>query len=121
MNFFPLITEVYAAVQNDLRCLAAMGIRATLETIMRGKVGSQRTFRALVDEFQKAGYLSVRQAGSLDSILEAGHAATHRDWEPTDQDIATLLDITEAVIATVYLHESRATALEANLPKRTRP
>jgi len=59
-----------------------MGIRATLETVMIDKVGDHHRFSANVDEFQKAGYLSVRQAG------------------PTDSDIATLLDITESIIET---------------------
>lgn len=69
----------------------------------------------------KAGYLSTRYAGSLDSILQAGHAAVHRGWEPTEADIATLLDITETVIATAYVHEERAQALEKRVPKRGKP
>jgi hypothetical protein len=95
-----------------------MGIRAILEIVMRNKVGEQATFGAFVDEFQKAGYLSSRQALTLASILEAGHAATHRAWEPTDKDIAILLEITEAVIATTYLHEKSAQALEERVPPR---
>jgi hypothetical protein len=118
INLFPLLSEVYTAVENNLRCLAAMGIRAVLELVMRNNVGEQATFTALVDKFQNAGHLSTRQAHSLNSILEAGHAATHRAWEPTDKDITTLLDITEAVIATTYLHEKAAQALEAGLPSR---
>ena len=116
-----LMSEVYTAVQNDLLRLAGMGIRATLEELMRVKVGDHRTFKVLVDEFQKAGYLSTRQAGSLDSILEAGHAAIHRTWEPTATDIATLLDITESVIETAYLHERRARDLDERVPKRPKP
>lgn len=121
MSVFRLMNEVYIAVQNDLRRLAAMGIRATLEHVMRDKVGDHRTFKTLVDEFRNAGYLSTRQAGSLDTILEAGHAAVHRGWEPTKNDIATLLDITEAVIETAYLHEARAQALNERVPKREKP
>src|ERR1051325_11664037 len=75
-----LIKEVYIAAQNNLLRIAAMGIRAILENVMKEKVGD-RTFKKLIDEFQKAGYVSTRQAGTLDSILEAGHAAIHRDWE----------------------------------------
>lgn len=121
VNLFPVLSEVYIAVQNDLLQLAAMGIRSLLEIVMRNKVGEQGRFEALVDEFEKAGYLSTRQRGSLDSILEGGHAAIHRRWEPTPEDIDTLLDITEAVIETAYLHEERAKALEGRLPKRPRP
>ncbi len=44
-----------------------------------------------------------------------------REWEPTDTDIVTLLDITESIIETVYLHEWAARDLEKNIPKRRRP
>lgn len=112
-----LIEEVYRAAQNDLRRLAAMGIRAVLENVMKEKVGD-RTFKELIDEFQKAGYVSTRQAGTLDSILEAGHAAIHRDWEPTEEDINALLDITESIVETAYIHESHAQNLDKKVPKR---
>lgn len=118
---FELMNEVYAAVQNNLLRLAAMGIRAVLENVMRAKIGEQRTFKAFVDEFQKAGYLSMREVASLDSILEAGHAVIHRGWEPSEDDIATLLDITEAVIEKAYLHEARAQALDKRVPRRSKP
>jgi hypothetical protein len=84
-----LTTEIYVAVEHRLYTLAAMGIRATFENLMKEKVGD-RPFKALVNEFQKAGYLSPRQALSLDVIIEAGHAAIHRGWNPTDEDVFTL-------------------------------
>ena len=96
-----LMTEIYVAVEHRLYTLAAMGIRATLENVMKEKVGD-RPFKALVNEFQKAGYLSTRQALGLDVIIEAGHAAIHRGWKPTDEDVSTLLNITETLIELVY-------------------
>lgn len=116
-----LMREVYAAVQNDSRRLAAMGIRAALESVMIDKVGDHRSFKANVDALLQAGYLSVRQAHILDSILEAGHATIHRGWEPTNIDIITLLDIAESIIEGVYLHEHRARSLDKNIPRRRRP
>ncbi len=116
---YHLMSEVYLAVQNNLGRLAAMGIRATLENVMKEKIGDCN-FKVAIDEFQKAGYLSMRQALSLDSIIEAGHAAVHRGWEPTDDDINTLLDITELIIETVYLHEHRAQELDKRVPRRQR-
>ena len=114
-----LMKEIYIAVQNDLRRLAAMGIRAAIETIMKEKIGEDAKFNVLMDKFQKAGYLSTREYGSLGTIIEAGHAATHRAWEPTDSDIATLLDITEAIIEKVYFHEARAQSLDKRVPRRS--
>jgi hypothetical protein len=97
-----------------------MGIRAILESVMIDKVGDHNGFTANVDAFQGMGYLSVRQRGILDSILEAGHAAIHRKWHPTPDDINALLDITESVVELGYLHENRAGELEKRVPKRER-
>jgi len=116
-----LMREIYTAVQNDSRRLAAMGIRAALEQVMIDGVGDQGRFAANVDAFQKKGYLSTRQALVLSSILDAGHATTHRGWEPTNDHIDTLLDITESIIESVYLHESRIRALDRDVPKRPPP
>jgi hypothetical protein len=115
-----LMNEIYAASNNELWRLCAMGIRAVLENVMKEKVGDHK-FVVMVDKFQEAGYLSLRQAEVLNSLLEAGHAAIHRDWEPTDEDISILLDITETVIETVYLHEMKAEALDRRVPKRPKP
>lgn len=115
-----LMREVYTAIQNDSRRLAAMGIRAALEGVMIEKVGDNRSFENNMDTFEKAGYLSVRQRGTLEHILEAGHAAMHRGWEPTHNEIATLLDITESIIEEVYLHEHQAECLAKVVPKRPR-
>jgi len=113
-----IMREVYVALQNNSLRLVAMGVRATLERLMINTVGWHITFKTTVDEFQKAGYLSVRQRGSLDSALKGGHAAVHRVWEPTIMDVDTLLGITESLIEEVYLHEPRAAVLEKNIPPR---
>jgi hypothetical protein len=64
-----LMAEVYTALQNNSCRLAAMGIRSALENVMVDRVGDKGTFTTNMDAFQKAGYLSVRQQGTLDSIL----------------------------------------------------
>jgi hypothetical protein len=116
-----LMREVYTAIQNGSYRLATMGVRAVLEIMMIEKIGDRRTFKEKVDAFQQAGYLSLRQAMNLHSILDAGHAAIHRGWDPTDKDVGTLLDITESIIATVYLHEDLVRHLDDEVPKRRKP
>lgn len=116
-----LLREIYAAFENNTFRLAAMGIRSVLEKIMEDKIGSHKRFIEYVDEFQKATYLSVRQRNSLDAMLEAGHAAAHRAWQPTGDDIETLLGMTEHFIESVYIHDARAANLEKTVPRRKRP
>ncbi len=88
--------------------------------LMKQKIGD-RPFVVLVTEFRRTGYLSIRQAESLNSIIEAGHAVIHRGWQLNNEDISLLLDITETLIKTVYLHEDRARELNERVPKRQKP
>ncbi len=104
--------EVYEAVNNNSRRLVAMGVRTVLDIVFVDKVKDIGGFKAKLLELQKAGYLSLRQAGSLDTVLEVGHAAIHRAWEPTENDISTALDITENLIEDLYLHEPAAAHLD---------
>ena len=116
-----IMLEVYTAFKNNSFRLCAMGIRAALENIMIDKVGDHQNFTRNVDEFERAGFLSIRQRTVIDSILDAGHAAIHRGWEPTKEDIDTLLDVTKSVIETVYIHEARGKRLDSAVPKRAKP
>jgi hypothetical protein len=113
-----LLAEVYSAVEADALRLAAMGIRAAIELVMVERVGDMGTFAKNMDAFQARGYLSIRQRGTIDTILEAGHATTHRSWRPSQDDVNTLLDVTEGLIADIYVHEKRASDLEGTLPRR---
>lgn len=116
-----LLTEIYAALQANARSLVAMGVRALLEAVMIDKVGDKGGFAKNLDAFQEAGYLSVRQRNTLETILEAGHATIHRGWRPSDNDVTTLMDIAESVVESAYLHEARASKLERAVPRRSRP
>jgi len=113
--------EVYTALANGSLKLAAIGVRAALENLMIERVGDQQSFKANIDALQEAGYLSLRQAGILDSVLECGHAAVHRQWEPKPADIHTVLEIANALIESVYLHEDRVRDLDKGVPKRPPP
>ena len=80
-----VMREVYMAVENDLWALAAMGIRSALENIMKEKMGDQPNLKSLIDAFQGAGYLSIRQIllrhrigvapAVLRGALQQGHRA----------------------------------------------
>jgi hypothetical protein len=121
VSIYTLVEQIYsAALQHDAYWLAAMGIRGVLDLTMIEKIGDTRTFEEKVVAFQKAGYLSVRQTLNLNILIEAGHAAVHRQWAPSPCEIATLLDITNSIIETAYLHEKRVRDLERNVPEDPR-
>lgn len=113
-----LLQEVYIAVQNGSRRLAAMGIRAALEHVMIEKVGDHGSFSVNIAKFQQDGHIAANEAEHLAAILDAGHATIHRGWKPEACDISTLLDITEGIINTVYIHPDQVEALRKNVPAR---
>ena len=113
-----LLIEIYIAVQNNLPSLAIMGIRSLLEQIMIGKVGDKGTFFNNLNAFSSEGFISVRQKENLTTILEAGHAVTHRNYRPQEGDVLTVLDITEHIIESLYLHPPKVSVLKNRVPPR---
>lgn len=115
-----LLKEIYVAVQNNLPSLATMGVRALLERIMISRAGDLGSFERNVTEFEKLGHVSKLQRERLEAILEAGHAAMHRAYRPTKKDVITLLDITEHIVESVFLHDGQVAKLKARVPVRAK-
>ena len=113
-----LIEEIYEALHNDARRLVAMGVRSLLEQIMIDKVGQQRTFKLLVNAFAEKGFISPLQKRRIEKILEAGHASVHRSFKPHVQDLMTLMDIAESLVADIYVHPRRVEQLTSKIPTR---
>ncbi len=117
-NIYDLLSEIYVALQNDQRSLAAMGIRAILEKIMIEKCGDSGSFLGNIKEFEKQGYVSRIQRERLETILEAGHAAIHRLYKPTKEDLITLVDISESLVESIYIHGGKVEKLKNGIPPR---
>jgi hypothetical protein len=113
-----LLQEIYIALQNNTRSLAGMGIRALLDRVIVDKVGDKGSFAANVGAFKEAGYLSSHQQRILTTIIDAGHATTHRGWRPSIDDLNTLLDVAESIVEQVYLHDKKAARLSKKVPPR---
>ncbi len=116
-----LLQEVYAAGRGGQYRLATMGIRSVLEHVIIAEVGDHQTFRKNLEQFYDAGYISLVQRDALNDSLQAGHAATHRLFNPTQQDLDILLNITEGILAAIYIHPDQAEFLSKRVPPRVTP
>jgi len=116
-----LLKEIYVALQNNLSSLATMGVRALLEKIMISRVGDQGSFAKNIAEFEKLGHISKLQRERLATILDVGHAAIHRAYTPNVTEVVTLLDITEHIVESVFLHEAKIEELKKKVPTRVKP
>jgi Domain of unknown function (DUF4145) len=113
-----LLNEIYVAMQHNLLRVAAMGVRALLESVMITKVGDQGSFVNNVGQFEAKGYVSKFQSARLVTILDAGSATIHRSYSPSREDVVTLIDIAEHIIESVFVHEPKVKALASRVPKR---
>jgi len=95
-----------------------MGVRSLIEKVMIDKIGDKGSFKNNIAEFEKLGYISKYQRNHLEAVIEAGHASIHRSYSPTTEDVITLVDITEHIIKTIYLHENKIEQLKMRVPSR---
>jgi Domain of unknown function (DUF4145) len=113
-----LIREIYTALHGECLRLAAMGVRALLESVIIDCVSDLDSFHTNLAAFQKEGYISPHQKAILEATLELGHASIHRGYAPAREDIMETLDITENLIQTIYVSHEQASALRKKIPAR---
>ena len=113
-----ILVEIYRALQAECLRLATMGIRALLENIMIANSGDKGSFRANIVAFEQGGFVSRTQRKFLETVIEAGHATMHRAFSPSRSDLIAILDITESIVESVYLHGDRANSLRQSIPPR---
>lgn len=114
-----LLDEIYEALAMGACRLAAMGIRALVEQIMIAQVKDKGTFKQNIKAFFDAGYIAPRQQDTFENTLvEAGHAAMHRGFDPSQETIETLLDIIEPLIDDIYFKPHRTQKAGKAIPAR---
>jgi hypothetical protein len=116
-----LMREVYTALHGECLSLAAMGVRALLETIMIERVGDRGSFGKNLGAFQADGHISPIQRTVLETTLELGHASIHRGYVPSRGDITLVLDITENLVEMLYVSNKQADVLRKKIPARAKP
>lgn len=115
-----LCDEIYGTLALGANRLATMGIRALVEKLMIDQVGDHRNFEKNISAFFEAGHVSPNQQQMFrDTLVEAGHAAMHRNFEPSDDTVNTLLDIVEGVMHAVYYAPMLAEQVKKTIPARS--
>jgi Domain of unknown function (DUF4145) len=115
-----LSDEIYGALAAGSYRLATMGIRALVERVMIDQVGDKGRFVENIQAFFDAGHVAPNQQAIFkDTLLEAGHAAMHRDFEPSADTVNTLLDIIESIMHAIYYAPMLAEQVKKTIPARS--
>jgi hypothetical protein len=120
-----LLEETYVAYSADIRTLAAIGLRTTLDCATEKlQIDPAISFEEKLDELVSLGHIGKKNRESLTSLTDAGNAAAHRGWTPKPKELDTMLDILEHFLHHTFILADRATDLKGNVPpkpKRKKP
>lgn len=113
-----LLEEVYSAMRADTRRLALMGVRAIVDMLLSDQVGPNGGFQERMNHLVSDGHISPKNRLVLGAVLEAGHAAAHRGYEPSEVDLGRVLDIVGNVLQSLYVLDEHAEELGKTTPPR---
>jgi hypothetical protein len=102
-EFQELFREIYKALNAECPCLSTMGVRALIDQMLNDRVGDVGGFAMKLGEAVKNGLLTDAQRQMIEAAVEAGHAASHRGFRPTSQQLSDALDIAEHALMSGYV------------------
>lgn len=119
-EFPPLTRRVYletlAALTSKAPILAAIGIRAIIESVCKDLNTGKRNLEKNIDELANLGHLSTTQAEMLHKHRFMGNVAAHEIQPPKPAHLIVALDIAETLLKTIYVLPKLAATLESPAP-----
>jgi len=95
-----------------------MGARALLDMLIVDKVGDVGRFPEKMQKLESIGIISKKNREILKTALDAGNAAAHRGYVPTEKTENSVMDIVENLLEATYVLEEVATDLKKTIPPR---
>ncbi len=110
--------EIYKSLQTESHYLATFGSRTLIDRLIVLTVGDKGNFAKGLAALQDEGKISQHEREILDPVVQAGHAAAHRGWAPTKEQLAIILDTVEGLIHRLLVLPKLAEELEEAVPGR---
>jgi len=113
-----LIREVYMAMHSDCMTLSAMGTRSLLDIMLKDMLGDIGSFQKKLQEAVKQGFFTNVQKDTIHAAVDAGSAASHRGFRPTESQLSAVLDIVEHALMGHYVLAASSGRLKNEVPPR---
>lgn len=110
--------EIYKSLQSGSNYLATFGSRTLIDRLMVLTVGDKGNFTKGLKALQESGRVSENERNILKPVIDAGNAAAHRGWAPTDEQIKVILDTVEGLIHRLLVLPKLSEELEESVPSR---
>lgn len=95
--------ETLHALSSQSPVLAAIGLRALLETVCKEKSAAGKDLLKKIDDLVVKGILTPAGAAILHKIRSLGNAAAHEVKPHSDKQLALAMDIIEHLLKDVYI------------------
>lgn len=117
-----LCSEIYTAANNDLSVLASIGVRTALDSsIEHFGITESLSFKAKLKALVDKGIIGSREMSVLELLTEAGNAAAHRAWRPTEHQLRASIAALEVYLRRAFITDQLADAsLRDHVPARNK-
>ena len=112
-----LLNESYMALNQGLLSVGSMGIRSVIEVTMVEFVGDKGGFEPKLKRLLDQGIITEKEKDALSAVIDFGHAAVHRQQDPTAQNVQILIELVETLLRRLFVMPHQASELRRN----TRP
>lgn len=118
-NLHRILTEVYTAFNSNMPILAAIGVRTAFDRAseLLG-IDTEISFKQKLQKLQAKGMISGNDNAALSALIDAGSAAAHRGWQPSERDLSTMVQILEAFVHKEIVLSVEIGGLVSAIPKR---
>lgn len=118
-----VLNETYHAHEEGLFILASVGLRTALDrTTELLNIHPGHTLEEKVKKLLEEGYTGETEAKLLQVVVEAGSAAIHRAWSPSQTEFqALLITLEQFLYRTLISGKSALTVAEKIPPRHPRP
>lgn len=99
----PILLESYAAADQHLFTVSAMGIRTVADMVLTECVGDIGGFAQKLDKAIEMGLVSEMSREPLAAIIDAGHASSHRGHIQDENSFALLVSIMEHLLNKIFV------------------
>ena len=112
-----LLREMYAALDNDLRVLAAIAARTVFDRASKLLgIDHAMRFEEKLDKLDADGRISLDEGKILRVLVDAGSAAAHRGWRPKAAELSTMVDVVEYFLHRSFVLGDGIEKLKASVP-----
>lgn len=113
-----ILLEIYGALNQDLKSLAAVGIRTAFDISAEALgIDPSISFAAKLDGLVSSGKIDQLNRNRLEGLVEAGSASAHRGWQPETAELYVLMDVLEHFIESTFVLPRRQASLDERLRK----